>query len=94
MFVCLLLSEFSFQHLYIKCLQGVYLKIFSHAILRDIHTISFVKYSYYVQKFLLNVHKDLPNFYCYKIYFFWHFLIFERLKYTRFTVNFSMYQIF
>ena len=69
-FVCLFTKEFLFQHLYIKCLQGVYLKSFSHAILRDIHTISFVKYSYYVQEFILNVHKDVRNFYCYKIFFF------------------------
>ena len=62
--------------------------------LRDIHTISFAKYSYYVQEFLLNVRKDLRNFYYDKIYFFLHFLIFERLIYTRFTVNFTVCQIF
>ena len=49
-----------------KCLQRVYLKSFSHAILRDIHKISFVKYSYYVQECLLNVHKDLRYFFAIK----------------------------
>ena len=39
-----------------------------------------VKYLYYVQEFLLNVHKDLHNFYCYKIYFFWHLLFLKNLN--------------
>ena len=68
--VCLftkeILSEFLFQHLYIECICK---KLFAFDI-KDIHTIYFVKYSYYVQEFLLNVQKDLRNFYCYEIYFF------------------------